>query len=104
MQFQGASDFNTYLSEEAAFPFFNSGKLLEMHLDRWTPETPNGKFPRTLSEDTNNRQVSSFWIKDANYLRFKNFEVGYNFPDETISKLSLSKLRIYVSGLNIFTI
>ncbi len=104
MQFQGATDFNTYLSEEAAFPFFNSGKLLEMHLDRWTPETPNGKFPRTLSEDTNNRQVSSFWIKDANYLRFKNFEVGYNFPDETISKLSLSKLRIYVSGLNIFTI
>ena len=42
------------LSEEAAFPFFNSGKVLEHHLDRWTPETPNARFPRVLSEDINN--------------------------------------------------
>ena len=104
LQFQGARDFNTYLSEEAAFPFFNSGKVLEHHLDRWTPETPNARFPRVLSEDINNRVVSSFWLKNANYIRLKNVEIGYNFSNELISKYKLSKLRLYVSGLNIFTI
>ncbi|MBJ6369757.1 TonB-dependent receptor [Snuella sedimenti] len=103
-QFQGAADFNVYLSEEAAFPFFNGGKVLAQHLDRWTPETPNARFPRTLTEDTNNRRVSSFWLQNADYIRLKNVEIGYNFSSDLISKLKLDQLRLYVSGLNIFTI
>ncbi|WP_420601078.1 TonB-dependent receptor [Flagellimonas sp.] len=102
-QFQGAHDFNVYLSEEAAFPFFNGGKVLEQHLDRWTPDNPNARFPRTLTEDTNNRVVSSFWVQNANYLRLKNVEIGYNFPSDLISTLKLDQLRLYVSGLNLYT-
>ncbi|MDY7397020.1 TonB-dependent receptor [Aureibaculum sp. 2210JD6-5] len=104
VQFQGARDFNVYLSEEAAFPFFNGGKVLEQHLDRWTPDNPDAKYPRTLTEDTNNRVVSSFWLQNANYIRLKNVEVGYNFPTEFLSSIKVESLRLYLSGLNIFTI
>jgi TonB-linked SusC/RagA family outer membrane protein len=102
-QFQGAHDFNVYLSEEAAFPFFNGGKVLEDHLDRWTPDNPDARFPRVLTEDTNNRVVSSFWLQNANYVRFKNVEIGYSFPEGILSALNLTKLRLYLSGLNLYT-
>ena len=103
-QFQGARDFNVYLSEEAAFPFFNGGKVLRQHLDRWTPDNPGAKYPRTLTEDTNNRVVSSFWLQNANYIRLKNVEVGYNFSKELLSNFKIDNIRLYLSGLNIFTI
>ncbi len=103
-QFQGADNFFTYLSEEAAFAFFNGGKVLEEHLDRWTPDNPDATYPRILTEDSNNRLVSSYWLRDASYVRLKNLEIGYNFPEAVISKAKLNGLRVYVSGLNLFTI
>ncbi|PCE62546.1 SusC/RagA family TonB-linked outer membrane protein [Sediminicola luteus] len=103
-QIQGAHDFNVYLAQEAAFPFFNGGKVLEQHLDRWTPQNTDAAYPRLLTEDTNNRVQSSFWMQDADYIRLKNVEVGYNFPSPVLDKLKLSQLRLYLSGLNLFTL
>lgn len=37
------------------------------------------------------------------YIRLKNLNIGYTVPTNVISKIGLSKLRIYVSGENIWT-
>ncbi|MDN5202106.1 SusC/RagA family TonB-linked outer membrane protein [Fulvivirgaceae bacterium BMA10] len=103
VQLQGAGNFNVYLSEEAAWAFFNDGKALELHLDRWTPDNPGATYPRVLTEDSNNRRVSSYWMRDAKYLRVKNVELGYTLPNELISKIGLQSVRTYVSGLNLIT-
>lgn len=74
--------------------------------DRWTEENQddNAKMPRL--EAANNRNAStynSFFLKKVNYLRLKNVQVGYTFPSSIVDKLHLTKLRLYVSGSNLFT-
>ncbi|MFA8435276.1 MAG: SusC/RagA family TonB-linked outer membrane protein [Marinifilaceae bacterium] len=74
-------------------------------LDRWTPENPNASFPRLeANSNKNNDYTNDFWIRDASYLRLKNLQVGYTFPNEMMEKLNISKLRVYVGATNLFTI
>lgn len=42
------------------------------------------------------------YLLDGSYLRVKNITIGYTLPASLTRKLHLSKLRIYVSGDNIF--
>ena len=47
---------------------------------------------------------SSRFIESGSYLRLKNVQIGYNFQKNLISKIGLSKLRIYARMSNVFTI
>ena len=42
--------------------------------------------------------------RDSGYLRLKNVEIGYTLPSAWASKLRCSSLRIYATGVNLFTI
>lgn len=82
--------------------------LLKHHLDRWTPETPNARFPKTrmgsgAADNGINDKFSSFWLEDASYFRLKHIELGYNVPRALLSKVHMSSARIYVSGENLLT-
>ena len=58
-------------------------------------------YPRlTTIGNNNNYRSSSFWMKSGDYLRIRNAELGYTFSSDLISKLKLSKLRIYVNAVN----
>lgn len=46
---------------------------------------------------------STFWRKDASYLRLKNIEIGYSLPDKFIKKLSITRARIFINGYNLLT-
>lgn len=74
--------------------------------DRWTEENQDGNAKMPRLEAANNRNAStynSFFLKKVNYLRLKNVQVGYTFPSSIVDKLHLTKLRLYVSGSNLFT-
>ena len=47
--------------------------------------------------------LSSFWVKDASYLRIKNIQLGYRLPARIVNKAKLKGARIYVNGANLFT-
>ena len=51
-----------------------------------------------------NLQTSDYWVRDASFLRVKNIQIGYTFPKAWMNKAKIEKLRIYVSGENLFTI
>ena len=75
--------------------------------DRWTEDNqnPNASMPRL--EAANNRNAStynSFFLKKVNYLRLKNAQLGYTFDNRLTEKAHISKLRLYVSGSNLFTL
>lgn len=44
---------------------------------------------------------STRYLSDGSYIRLKTLTLGYNFPASTLSKMKLSKLRIYASGQNL---
>ncbi|MDE6806999.1 MAG: TonB-dependent receptor [Prevotella sp.] len=73
-------------------------------LKAWTPENPNTDIPR-LDGDTQVGQaaVDRFQIS-SNFLSLNNLTLGYTFPKKLITPLTLSALRIYVAGENLFVL
>ena len=103
--FQGVGKANGYLSEEARHCFINDYSVpKKSHLDRWTPENPNASYPRLYYAQTHNRRFSDYWIENAAYLRLKNIQLGYTLPQQWMRSWGISKLRVYVSADNLFTV
>jgi TonB-dependent starch-binding outer membrane protein SusC len=74
--------------------------------NHWTPANPSNKYARALANDDNtlNSVPSSAWIENGSYLKLKNFTVGYTLPASLSNRLTLTKVRIYISSQNLFTI
>ena len=105
--FQGAAGVSGYMETEAIGSINgDDGKPSVIWKDRWTPDNPNAKYPR-VTEGLNGvsmpSTISDFWQQDAKYLRLKNVQFGYSFPKEWLSKINISKARIYYSGQNLLT-
>ncbi|WP_223551924.1 TonB-dependent receptor [Aestuariivivens sp. NBU2969] len=108
--FQGAANFDMYLSEEAAWAFFNGGKVFGRHLDRaqigadGNVTNTNASYPRlTLINNAVNQRFSSYWLVPGDYIRFKNIEIGYTLPQNVLDKIGINKLRVYLNGRNLVT-
>lgn len=102
---QGAADVDVIVRNEINKAFFNGGKVTEKHLDRWTPENKNASYPRlSLRNSTKNEHTSTFWMQDASYVKMRNLQVGYTIPKTILSSTGLSRLRLYFSADNLFTI
>ncbi|WP_349318361.1 TonB-dependent receptor [Chitinophaga sp. MM2321] len=103
---QGAGNFNVMFSARGAWEFQNGGKVLESHLNRWTPETAaTASYPAIHSgTNANNHNASTFFLKDASYMRLKNMEIGYTFRQLWLKNgRGISSLRIYANGMNLYT-
>lgn len=105
--FQGAADVKGYLGIEAIGAINgDASKPASLWLDSWTTENTGAKYPR-VTETSNGVSMpntfSDFWQQDATYLRLKNLQIGYTFPRSILSKVGISKLRLYYSGQNILT-
>ncbi len=102
--FQGASDFNSYGYGEISQPFFNTAGLHTSWLNRWTPENPNTSVPRIYdTSGPSTAMDNSYFVLDRSYFRFKNLQIGYNFPASITDKTFVSRLRVFVNGTNLFT-
>lgn len=75
------------------------------HLDRWTPSTPNGYFPKYYmsGENGKNTQVQTKYLQSAAYTRIKNIQIGFSFPDSALKGMGVKRLRIYTSIDNLAT-
>ncbi|WP_417362465.1 SusC/RagA family TonB-linked outer membrane protein [Galbibacter sp.] len=74
-------------------------------LNRWVGEGSSNSFPRLTTNDTNKNfsNPSDFYLEDGDYLRIKTIQLGYSLPDDIISKLGIQRLRLYITGENLFT-
>jgi len=102
---QGVMSHKVFNNGWTAYNFDRSySTLFKYHLDRWTPETPNARFPKTrIGGSSLNAQFSSFWLENAAYFRLKNVQLGYNVPQNVLTKFKLERARIYLSGENLLT-
>lgn len=75
-------------------------------LKRWAGEGSSTDFPRLTDSDPNGNfsKMSAFYLEDGNYLRFKVVQLGYTLPDRLFSKMGISRLRVYVTAENLFTL
>jgi len=74
-------------------------------IGRWTPETGTAStFPRlTPGSNINNNASSTYWMRNGNYFRLKNAEIGYSLPYRMVHRLKMNQIRVYANGLNLLT-
>ncbi|TKC09387.1 SusC/RagA family TonB-linked outer membrane protein [Pedobacter frigoris] len=70
------------------------------NLGRWTPFNAQDAIFPDLSGSAHNTAASSFWYKSGDYIRWKNFEMGYKLPVSFSKKLGLNNIRVYSNGYN----
>ncbi|SMC57735.1 SusC/RagA family TonB-linked outer membrane protein [Pedobacter nyackensis] len=80
--------------------FARGANQMKEVLDFWTPENLDAKYPRPSNV---NPLVSDRFFEDASFLRLRNVQLNYNFPEKTFGINWLSSLSIYVSAQNLLT-
>lgn len=105
--FQGAAHRSVMLSTNSLFwGIRNSNLNISQHVydNRWTPETPNAKFPRlTALENANNYNTNSVWLADGSFLKLRSCEVYYRIPEKYTRKIKMFNSRIFVRGNDLLT-
>ena len=102
---QGAGMVEAIVKDEINKAFYNGGKVTKYHLDRWTPENTDATYPRLSMKDSKkNWMPSTFWAQNASYLKMRNIQLGYSIPKSVLGNSGISRLRVYCSIDNLFTI
>lgn len=115
-------DFNLVFSYSLGRTIVNASKALALTVDPsslngipiladirkysfWAKEGDKADYPLLAYEQGKNNfgPSSDMCIEKVNFLRLKNFVVGYTLPEKFSKKIHVSKVRVYVSGENLFT-
>jgi TonB-linked SusC/RagA family outer membrane protein len=78
----------------------------QYYQNAWTPANHSNTYPAINTNDNVilNSVASSAFIENGSFLKLKNFTVGYTLPQDFLKKIAVSKVRVYVSAQNLFTI
>lgn len=72
--------------------------------DFYSDANTGANLPRPTDYSNINNAVSTRFIEDGSYVRIQNVTLGFSVPADVLSKLRLSRLRVYASGQNLYTI
>jgi len=88
---------------------FNQGSVpTKDWLNAWTPQNQSTTLPLIYITGTGNvssnlSTVSTYYLRDASFLRLKNLQLGYTVPAHIAKHLAMSSLRVYFAGDNLLT-
>jgi hypothetical protein len=74
--------------------------------NRWTPENHTNTMPKIYIADGYapvQNYTSTYFLKDASFVRLKNIQVGYTLPTNIVSKAGMKSFRIYFTADNVIT-
>ncbi|MBD1420768.1 SusC/RagA family TonB-linked outer membrane protein [Sphingobacterium chuzhouense] len=104
---QGVGKRDMWMSNALIWPYSNEfGTLFKHSLDYWTPENPEAYYGRIYANaglNTGaNRRVQTRFLQDGSYLRVRNITLGYNLSKDLLKTKFLERVRLYVTGENLF--
>ncbi|QEH40460.1 TonB-dependent receptor [Chitinophaga sp. XS-30] len=111
--FQGAANQSFWIDANATSPFKrdnniaaqNETQLLQAYAEsHWSEDNQNiyAIWPRlSATLNNNNNQTSTWFMRDAAFLRLKQLEVGYTLPQNIQRRLHTSNVRLYLTGTNL---
>jgi TonB-linked SusC/RagA family outer membrane protein len=102
--FQGVGKRSFMPNQEMIMPMAQSWFMpMAHHLDYWTPENTNAAFPRPYLQGQHNYLPSDRWVLNGAYIRLKNIQLGYSLPKALLSKVKLTRARVFITGQDILT-
>lgn len=93
-------DFQTTKDIFHASFFLDNGLTNQPRVGLADPANPD-KYIQDPSK--NYSWYSSYYVEDGSYLKIKNISLGYTLPQQLTNRAGINRLRIYVSGQNLFT-
>jgi len=101
----GNDIYNTNIYDlEGMTRLFNAGTAV---LNRWTPTNTNTSIPRFTADHSDNVNRSDRFVEDGSFFRLRNLTFGYSLSNTNLKNIlngTFSKVRVYLSGQNLFTI
>jgi TonB-dependent starch-binding outer membrane protein SusC len=73
-------------------------------LSRWQNPGDVTDMPGVSPASNDNTQISTRFLENGSYLRFKTITLSYRFKEDLLKKLGLGTAMVYVSGQNLITI
>ncbi len=73
-----------------------------LDVDYWTKDNPTNAFPRPNQNQERPRDGSSATYFDGSYVKLRNVNLGYKFPESLTNRIGMSNLRVYASGQNLW--
>ncbi|MFA5246168.1 MAG: TonB-dependent receptor, partial [Pedobacter sp.] len=103
--FQGVGKIKSQLNNMQVQPFLNNYGNVPMEIVNkfWSPNNSAeqnlaARYPRfSRTSDSNNYQMSDFWLYNGAYFRMKNISIGYTIKSRAIQKLGLQSVQLYVA-------
>ena len=89
------------MSDGYSWPSNQSAELLN-HWKEPGDVVPNPK-PLVNNGSNSNAWGTSRYLERGDYLRLREITLSYTIPQEITKKASLDKIRVYVSGINLYT-
>jgi hypothetical protein len=88
------------------WPSFQGQKSKNLLYNSWTPERTDATTPKASNKSnfSSNNEINDYYIEDGSFVRLKNLQLGYTLPESVTSKIKIGSIRIYLQGVNLFTI
>jgi len=106
MFLNGMENFQIFNAERASLSSFNAqdldhNKLLSFTQNYYREDRPSSEFVRADRGNTNvNDRISTWWVEDGSFLRFRDIQVGYSLPEQLLNYAGFSRCRIFASFSN----
>ena len=89
---------NMFSSDDGTSPNI----LAEAAANAWSTSNPNGSEARlSLLDENYNMRASDAWVKNGDFLKISNIQIGYTLPKSISSKVLLQNARIYLAVQNV---
>jgi hypothetical protein len=102
----GVGQYSRYRSSNGAWENLQQGEYYSYHLHAWTPERYQNHeqitYPALSTGMTTNHVQNDFFVMNTAFTRLKTLELGYSLKKSMLKKSSISSLRVFVSGQNLF--
>ncbi|QEC51938.1 TonB-linked SusC/RagA family outer membrane protein [Anseongella ginsenosidimutans] len=99
--FQGAGGYKKILSVQ---PPYGWTRVYGIWQDHWTPDNTDASMPKPDWNIGSNQWTSTFWLKNADYLRLRYLNIGYELPAKILSSIGIERVKLFAAGTNLFNI
>ena len=115
-QFHGSAQSSFWIDYDKMSPFFKdpdmkqktNNQLVKFIANSYWSESNRNRYatwPRlSTTSVANNKELSTWFMRDGSFLRLKLVELGYTVPQKIVSKWGMSNLRLYMSSTNLFVL
>ncbi len=100
--FQGVAG-NKIYNKKRVNRFGNENYDINFFNHCWHGEGSSNSYPSADVAGGMNSIPNTFFVESGNYFRLRNLQIGYQLPEQVLSKTGIKKLRIFITAQNLFT-